>query len=81
MQVTTKKYNEDWIEYYQYLETLRQSGITNMYGAATYLEEAYDLDRREGSPILLSWIQNYDALVKDGVIDRKLTNTNQQQER
>ena len=25
--------NEEWIEYYVYLEELRQSGVTNMFGA------------------------------------------------
>ena len=24
--------NEEWIEYYVYLEELRQSGVTNMFG-------------------------------------------------
>jgi len=31
--------NEEWIEYYVYLEELRQSGETNMFGATPYLRE------------------------------------------
>jgi len=65
-----KGYNEDWIEYYVYLESLRQSGATNMYGAAEYLDGVYD-DLPAGSrTILASWMSNYDELVEDGVIDR-----------
>lgn len=65
-----KEYNEEWVEYYQYLEGLRQSGITNMFGAAPYLAEAYALSQGEASEVLVSWMENYDALWCDGVIPR-----------
>lgn len=65
-----KKYEVSWIEYYQYLEGLRQSGITNMFGAAPYLAEAYALSQGEASEVLVSWMENYDALLSDGVIPR-----------
>ena len=32
-------------EYYSYLDELRRSGITNMWGAASYLKEEFDVDR------------------------------------
>ena len=69
---TTVQYNEDWTEYYQYLEELRQSGVTNMWGAAPYLDAAFDLERgkREAKEILCDWMKNYQALVDDGVIER-----------
>jgi hypothetical protein len=63
-------YNEEWIEYYEYLEDLRQSGVTNMFGASPYLQEDFGLDRREAKNILLSWMTHYDALLEDGVISR-----------
>ena len=56
--------------YYQYLEELRQSGVTNMFGAAPYLQEEFGLDGREARSILLSWMMNYDELLEDGVISR-----------
>ena len=56
--------------YYQYLEELRQSGVTNMFGAAPYLQEEFGLDRREAEKILLSWMTHYDELLEDGVISR-----------
>lgn len=68
--MSNSTYNEEWIEYYEYLEDLRQSGITNMFGAAPYLQDHYGLDRREAEVVLLSWMKNYDALLEDGVISR-----------
>ena len=47
-------------EYYQYLESLRRSGITNMYGAAPYLVDEFDLSHKEACSILSSWMENYD---------------------
>lgn len=47
-------------EYFNYLEDLRRSGITNMFGAAPYLAEAFDLEMREARKILSSWMSNYD---------------------
>ena len=52
MAKTTNKY---WI----YLENLRKSGVTNMFGATPYLMEEFDLDRKEASEILSDWMHNY----------------------
>ena len=63
-----KKYEVAWTEYYQYLESLRQSGVTNMYGSAPYLAKAYALSSGEATNVVVSWMENYDALLEDGVI-------------
>lgn len=56
---------EDWEEYYQTLENIRQSGITNMFGAAPYLREfCPELSPRLAQAILVNWIHNYNALNK-----------------
>ena len=68
--MSNSTYNEEWIEYYEYLEDLRQSGVTNMFGASSYLQEDFGLDRREAKNILLSWMTHYDALLEDGVISQ-----------
>ena len=66
-----KGYNKEWIEYYVYLEELRQSGATNMFGAAPYLEAVLDEDEdARAQTILMSWMENYDQLVEDGIIQR-----------
>lgn len=45
--------------YYDYLEELRQSGVTNMFGAAPYLMREFDLSYDEASKILSDWMGSY----------------------
>lgn len=61
---------EEWIEYYVYLEELRQSGVTNMFGSAPYLREEFGLGRRESIKIVASWMDNYEELVEREIIKR-----------
>ena len=42
---------------FRYLNRLRESGATNMYGAAPYLEMEYDMTRSEARQVLLDWMQ------------------------
>ena len=44
-------------EEFTYLNRLRESGATNMFGAAPYLEMEFDLDRREAKQVLVAWMQ------------------------
>lgn len=54
---------EEWKDYYQMLENIRQSGITNMFGAAPYLKEfCPELSQEEAKEILCNWMCNYDEL-------------------
>ena len=56
---------EEWEDYYQTLENIRQSGITNMFGAAPYLKELCpELSHKEANEILCNWISNYTELNK-----------------
>ena len=56
---------EEWKDYYQMLENIRQSGITNMFGAAPYLRELCpELSRTEANEILCNWMTNYNELSK-----------------
>lgn len=45
--------------YYLYLEALRRSGITNMYGAAPYLEAEFGCTKSEAIVILVDWMKSY----------------------
>lgn len=49
---TTNKY---WI----YLENLRRSGKTNMFGAVPYLMKEFRLSHKEAQEILVDWMKNY----------------------
>ena len=45
-------------KYYVFLEELRKSAITNMYGATHYLQEAYDLSREEAKTYLVNYLND-----------------------
>lgn len=46
-------------QYFEFLDSLRESGATNMFGAAPYLQDAFGLDRYEAKDILLEWMQTF----------------------
>ena len=45
--------------YFAYLNALRESGITNMFGAAPYLQDAFNLSRTEARDIVLKWMESF----------------------
>lgn len=48
------------MDYYDFLDDLRESGITNMWGASTFLEDEFtELDRYEAKDILLAWMKQF----------------------
>lgn len=44
---------------FEYLDGLRDSGVTNMYGAGPYLEAEFGLDRHTARSYLTQWMQSY----------------------
>ena len=46
-------------EYFDYLEALRKSGVTNMFGAAPYLEREFGMDEDEAVKILKQWMVSF----------------------
>jgi hypothetical protein len=49
-------------DYFEFLEDLRESGETNMFGAAPYLRREWpELSRTEAKDILMSWMRSYDS--------------------
>lgn len=59
-----EKYTEQQIEYFKYLEELRKSGETNMFGAAPYLAKEFGIDKRTARNILAEWMENYDEILE-----------------
>jgi hypothetical protein len=51
----------NYVEYFRYLDNLRASGVTNMFGAAPYLADAFDLGKKEARSILSKWMTTYDG--------------------
>jgi len=47
-------------KYYEFLDNLRESGVTNMFGATEYLMEAFsDLLEVKAREILRSWMKTF----------------------
>ncbi len=49
------------VEHFAYLDTLRESGATNMFGAGSWLRDAFEMDRREASAVLKAWMETFDG--------------------
>lgn len=45
--------------YWEFLENLRVSGKTNMFGATPYLQAQFGLSHREAMEVLADWMKNY----------------------
>ena len=43
-------------KYFEYLDNLRESGETNMFGAGAYLQDAFNLRKNDASKILVRWM-------------------------
>jgi len=56
--IKAPKVNEQ--KYYDFLEDLRQSGDTNMYGAASYLIAAFGMKLDRAVSILSDWMEGHD---------------------
>jgi predicted KAP-like P-loop ATPase len=42
---------------FEFLNRLRESGETNMYGASPYLREEFGFRKHEASKILMEWME------------------------
>ena len=52
------KQREKWMnqEFFTYLYALRDSGITNMWGASTYLADEYGLEIKDANAVCSVWM-------------------------
>ena len=53
--------------YFEFLDELRESGETNMFGAAPYLVGAFALSEHEARRTLVEWIMTFDERRKDDI--------------
>lgn len=51
---------EDLTKFFEFLDELRESGETNMYGAGSYLQNEYWISRKAASEILATWMKTFD---------------------
>lgn len=48
-------------EYFASLDEIRESGVTNMFGAAPYLRSEWPvLTKQEASKVLLAWMETFE---------------------
>jgi len=52
--------SEDMEEYFEYLDVLRSSGRTNMFGAGPYLQEKFGLNENDARITVLAWMRTFD---------------------
>lgn len=52
---------EQTAEYFQFLDDLRASGVTNMYGASPYLEDEYGLTKADAKAIHINWMKTFNS--------------------
>lgn len=61
MENLKRQATEREMEIFAYLNDLRDSGITNMFGASPYLVEMYGLSKSEARKYLALWSKNFTA--------------------
>jgi len=59
-------------EVFAYLDSLRQSGQTNMFGAGAYIERDFNLDKRKARDLLTKWMKSFDESVNEARNEEKL---------
>ena len=42
-----------------FLDVVRESGVTNMYGASPYIREEFDVTRYEANRLLAKWMDTF----------------------
>lgn len=57
---STDVVKESLTKKFLFLDALRESGETNMYGASLYLMTAFGLERNDARDVLGLWMQTFD---------------------
>ena len=67
--------------YFKFLTVLRDSGKTNMFGAAPYLQQVFDLSKSEARKVLAEWMKSFNesivneakiAFINTGLISERI---------
>ena len=54
-------------EVFDFLDDLRDSGVTNMFGAVPYLIRAFGINRKDASDFLAEWMKTYSTRHPSGL--------------
>jgi len=55
----TRKTTDQEKEVFNFLNELRISGVTNMYGASPYIEDIFSINESEARKLLILWMENF----------------------
>ena len=50
---------------FKYLDALRNSGITNMFGSVPYVRAVFDVSQSEGIKLVAEWMETFDQRNKE----------------
>ena len=53
------KRQEDQMDYFIFLDNLRESGVVNMFGASEYVSDEFGISKSEARKILTDWMMAY----------------------
>jgi hypothetical protein len=54
-------------DHLEFLDDLRESGATNMFGAGAYVEQGFGLNRKEANTIVGYWMKSFEERHKEDV--------------
>ncbi len=43
----------------EFLNTLRENGVTNMFGTASHLVAEFGMEKRDAKKVLVTWMRTY----------------------
>ena len=49
-------------EVFEFLDNLRESGVTNMLGSGPYIQIAYGVSKSEAKELFLAWVEQFDEV-------------------
>jgi hypothetical protein len=52
---------EQFVEAFEYLDELRESGVVNMFGATTYVVDDLGHDKKTARNLVTAWMKSYDG--------------------
>lgn len=52
---------DQFVEAFEYLDELRESGAVNMFGATTYVERDLGHDKKTARNLVTAWMKSFDG--------------------
>jgi len=52
-------------EIFKYLDGLRESGETNMFGAPAYVQKVFNMDKKEAINVVTEWMKQFKSKGKE----------------